>query len=391
VNEGSPPATRRLRLPARYVVTTLLFIVAVSAVVYLRAFAPVPARVHEVKRGEIREQVYGRGSIESEREAQLGFDLVGRLSDVLVEEGARVSLGQELARLSLEQVQADLRVATTGVAAARSSLARLSAEERRARATLGAAEREEADARELLSRGSISTNQLDLAQDQLRLARAELDRVLAQRAEATRSIEVAQGGATQRAVTVLRATLLAPFEGLISRRLREPGDTVAVGTTVLRLVDTDNVYVSAWIDETALHRVREGNPAIIELPSGERVSGVVSRVGWEADRQTHELLVDVKPNAPIGRVAIGQRADVWITTQTKPDVVRLPLPLVQRDAQGAYCYVDRGGRIAIERVQLGTPAPDASEITEGLRAGDTVLSPRDVAGVLPAGRRWKRL
>jgi hypothetical protein len=160
---------------------------------------------------------------------------------------------------------------------------------------------------------------------------------------------------------------------------------------VLRLVDTDNVYVSAWIDETALHRVREGNPAIIELPSGERVSGVVSRVGWEADRQTHELLVDVKPNAPIGRVAIGQRADVWITTQTKPDVVRLPLQLVQRDAQGAYCYVDRDGRIAIERVQLGTPAKDAFEITEGLRAGDTVLSPRDVAGVLPAGRRWKRL
>jgi len=391
VNEGSPPSTRRLRLPARYVVTSLLFIGAVSAVVYLRAFAPVPARAYEVKRGEIREQVYGRGSIESEREAQLGFDLVGRLSDVLVEEGARVSLGQELARLSLEQVQADLRVATTGVAAARSSLARLSAEERRARATLGAAEREEADARELLSRGSISTNQLDLAQDQLRLARAELDRVLAQRAEATRSIEVAQGGATQRAVTVLRATLLAPFEGLITRRLREPGDTVAVGTTVLRLVDTDNVYVSAWIDETALHRVREGNPAIIELPSGERVSGVVSRVGWEADRQTHELLVDVKPNAPIGRVAIGQRADVWITTQTKPDVVRLPLQLVQRDAQGAYCYVDRGGRIAIERVRLGTPAPDASEIIEGLRAGDTVLSPRDIAAVLPAGRRWKRL
>jgi multidrug resistance efflux pump len=37
---------------------------------------------------------------------------------------------------------------------------------------------------------------------------------------------------------MVRATLLAPFDGLITRRLREPGDTVSVGSTVLRIVDT---------------------------------------------------------------------------------------------------------------------------------------------------------
>ena len=75
------------------------------------------------------------------------------------------------------------------------------------------------------------------------MARAELDRVLAQRSEATRGIDVATGGAEQRRVAMVRATLLAPFDGLVTRRLREPGDTVTIGSTVLRIVDTNRVYV----------------------------------------------------------------------------------------------------------------------------------------------------
>ena len=123
-----------------------------------------------------------------------------------------MSLGQELARLSLDQARADLRTASSGVAAARTSLQRLAAEERRSRAVFEAAEREERRSHELLGKGAIARNELDAAQDALRIARADLDRVLAQRVEATRSIDVAEGGATEREVTVLRATLLAPFD-----------------------------------------------------------------------------------------------------------------------------------------------------------------------------------
>src|SRR5690606_23853713 len=120
------------------------------------------------------------------------------------------------------------------------------------------------------------------------LLRADLDRVLAQRAEATRGSEVASGSAEQRRVTVLRATLLAPFDGLVTRRLREPGDTVTIGSEVLRLVDTEDVRVRAWVDETTLPRLREGLPAEIRLPGrDETVRARVTRVGWESDRQTH--------------------------------------------------------------------------------------------------------
>jgi HlyD family secretion protein len=388
--EASTPRPRGwFRRRRRSLLVAVAIIAMLGVVIYVRAFAPVEARAHRVEQGEVVQQTFGRGTIESDREAQLGFDLVGRVSEILVDEGTRVSLGQELARLSPDQARADLRTATSGVAAARTSLQRLAAEERRSRAMFEAAEREERRNQELLGKGAIARHELDAARDTLRIARADLDRVLAQRVEATRSIDVAQGGATQREVTVLRATLLAPFDGLVTRRLREPGDTVAVGTTVLRVVDTDRVYVNAWIDETALGDIVEGQPALIVRPgSTTTTAGIVKRVGWESDRQTHELLVEVTPSAPLGRVAIGQRADVWIATKTKANVVRVPITFLHRDAAGTYCNVDRGGRIAVVRVRIGLVGQDVVEIVDGLQQGDTVLAPIKPGGTLATRRRW---
>ena len=64
---------------------------------------------------DLTQEAFGRGTIESQREALVGFDLAGRLSDILVEEEAEVSLGQELARLETSQAVADLRFATISV------------------------------------------------------------------------------------------------------------------------------------------------------------------------------------------------------------------------------------------------------------------------------------
>jgi len=379
-----------LRRHAKSLLALLALAVPVALVVYWRWLAPISVRTHRAQARAIASEVFGRGTIESGREAQLGFDLVGRLSDVLVDEGARVSLGQALARLYPEQVRADLRAATSGVAAARSSLERLEAEEQGAVDALQAATREQRRATELSSRGATSSQQLDLAEDALRIARSNLDRVLAQRVEATRSIEVAQGGAAQRGATMLRATLLAPFDGLITRRLREPGDTVAVGTTVLRLVDTERVYVSVWVDETVLGSIHEGQAASITLPGRPGATpGTVERVAWESDRQTHELLVDVTPSRSLGRIAMGQRADVWITTHSKARALQVPTAFVQRAAGSTFCNVDRAGRIEPVLVQLGVLGRETVEITSGLREGDTVLAARSPTTELLAGRRWK--
>lgn len=360
------------------------------SVMWFRVWSPVAVHVSGVERGVVTQQAFGRGTIESQREAAVGFDLVGRLSEVLVDEGARVTLGQELARLETDQAQADLRSAQTGVAAARASLQRLASEEERARAVLTTAEREATRLQGLVAAGAITNQQRDEAGDRLRLARADLDRVLAQRSEATRGIDVAAGGAEQRRVAMVRATLLAPFEGLVTRRLREPGDTVSVGSTVLRIVDTSRVYVNAAIDETLLPMLAIDQPAAILFPGqSESAAGKVTKIGWEADRQTHEILVEVTPEQNDRRVAIGQRADVRIEFARQERVLRLPIDMLHHDETGAFVYANDDGKISIVRPRLGLTGDGHVEVLAGLSEGDQVLASPRVGSPLPSGRRWE--
>lgn len=370
-----------------------LWIVALLAGVllvgWLRFWSPVSVEIARVDRGLVVEEAFGRGTIESQREAAVGFDLVGRLSEVLVEEGARVTLGQELARLETDQAQADLRSAQTGVGAARASLKRLAADEAKARALLATAEREAMRTAALFEAGAVAGLQQDEASDRLRVARTELDRVLALRSEATRGIDVATGGVEQRRVAMVRATLLAPFDGLVTRRLREPGDSVAVGSTVLRIVDTSRVYVSAAMDESVLSRLAADQPATISFPGASAPApGRVTRVAWEADRQTHELLVEITPERLDRRVAIGQRADVRIEIARQASTLRLPIRMLHHDRRGPFVYANRGGKIAVVRPRFGLTGIDHVEVLDGLAEGDVVLAAPRVGDALPPGRRW---
>lgn len=368
-----------------------LGLLIVALVVRHRFFATVPVRSHKIASGDVVVEVFGRGTIESRREVQLGFDLTGRISDLLVDEGDRVKLGQVLGHLAPEQFVADVHSATSGVQLARSAIARLEADEHRALATINFATAEEARIRRLAASGTVSTRDLDLAVQQLELAKAELERVRATRDEARHQIGVASKTAESRNVTAARAALVSPFDGIVVRRLRDTGDTATVGTTVFRVVATDALWSRAWVDESALPQLREGQPVKVRLGSDSKPSlrGTVDRIGREVDRQTHELLVDVLLTVVPARIAIGQRADVWIETERRKDVTLLPLAFMHRDGETAFSYVDRGSRIRRVPVSLGAQGTDDVQVTANLAPDDVVLDALQAGALLPEGRRWR--
>jgi HlyD family secretion protein len=368
-----------------------LGLLLVALVVRYRLFATVPVRSHKIARGDVVVEIFGRGTIESRREVQLGFDLTGRISDLLVDEGDRVKLGQVLGHLAPEQFVADVRSASSGVSLARAAIARLEADEHRATANIVFATSEEARIRRLATAGTVSTRDLDLAVQQLELARAELERVRATHDEARHQIGVANKTAESRNVTAARAALVSPFDGIVVRRLRDTGDTATVGTTVFRVVATDALWSRAWVDESALPLLREGQTVQVRLGSDAKPSlvGTVDRIGREVDRQTHELLVDVLLTAVPARVAIGQRADVWIEVDRRKDATRLPLAFVHRSGERTLCYVDRGGRIRYVPVALGAFGTDDAEVLANLVPNDLVLEAPEAGALLPEGRRWR--
>lgn len=386
-----PPKPHRQRRSYRRWLKVLPLVLVAGAVGYVRFVKPIDVQTARVTRGELVTGAFGRGTVESRREAQLGFDLAGRLSDIQVDEGDRVKLGQVLAHLSPEQYDAELRTAASGANLAHAAMGRLEAEQRRAEATLSFAESEEQRARTLASTGVVSARDLDLAVQQLALAKAERDRVRAAHAEAARGIEVASGSVQQRRAVSMRTALVSPFDGLVIRRFRDPGDTVAVGATVLRVVATDRLWVRAWVDEGALVQLKEGQPAQVSFPgdASHAYIGKVDRIGREADRQTHELLVDVAMDTLPERIAIGQRADVRIELSRTPEVARLASSFIQREGSAAFCYVDRGGRIARVPVVVGRTDQGWVEIVSGMAEGDLALAPTTQGASLATGRRWR--
>ena len=164
------PSHPRRVLAIIYRLRWVLGVLAIGLLIaWFKVWSPVHVKMARVERGTVVLEAFGRGTIESQREAAVGFDLIGRVSEVLVDEGGRVTIGQELARLETSQSQAELKSAQTGVGAARAALQRLAADEERARTLLATAEREARRTQALFDAGAVPGQQRDDMRDKLAL------------------------------------------------------------------------------------------------------------------------------------------------------------------------------------------------------------------------------
>jgi HlyD family secretion protein len=242
-------------------------------------------------------------------EARLGFQAGGRIVEIAPREGDRVAAGQVLARLDPAEAEARRAQAAAQVSAARAQLAELERGARpeelaQARSALDAARERQADAgrdleraRMLYEGGAIAREALDKAGTALDVARSQREQASEQlqlvqagprreRIEAARA-QVEQAEAALRAVhvTLENAVLLAPFDGVVTVRHREPGEVVSPGAPVLSLLDPEDRWVRIYVPEDRLGAVHLGAAAAITADTfpGKRYPGEVSYVGSQAE------------------------------------------------------------------------------------------------------------
>jgi HlyD family secretion protein len=248
------------------------------------------------------------GTVEA-TDAQLGFQVAGRIVALGPREGDRVESGAEIARLDASEVTARRDQSAATLAVVRAQLAELEAgyrseEVAQARAQHAAARERAADAerdrertRILFEGGAVSREALDKAVLALELATAQRD----QTAEQLRLLERgprrerldaarAQVTAAEAAVAGLDALLAqhvlrAPFAGVITVRHREPGEIVPAGAAVVTLLDSRDRWVRIYVPENRLGEVRLGQPAAIRSDTfpDKRYDGEVAFIASEAE------------------------------------------------------------------------------------------------------------
>lgn len=248
------------------------------------------ARSAEQHDGPLR--LYGNVDI---REVQLAFRQPGRLAEMIFEEGDAVSAGTRMALLDPQPYQETLAAAEASVQVAEAELAKLrsglrpqeitQAREalRQAQALAEDSEREYQRHSRLLPSGASSQRNVDAARTARDRAAAGLGAAraaLSQATEGFRSEDIAAAQARLAAAQATRAQaataladteLLAPSDGTVIARVREPGSMLGSQSTVYSLSLDRPVYVRAYVGEPELGRIAPGTRVRVSSDSSDKV------------------------------------------------------------------------------------------------------------------------
>ncbi len=349
---------------------------------------PSAVLAHPVSHGPVVSEVMGTGTLEARVRATLGSKVAGRIETILVDQGQRVQANQILVRLDGTDLKRQVDMARADQAAAKAAVARAQADQTRFRAVLTAARREHERIRELVARNVLSQSDVDKAQDAVQIAEAGLGAAGSAVVEALRRETASARSLEFQEVRLAETVIRAPFDGLITRRHREPGDVLVPGSPVLSLIATDELWISAWVDETEIARLAPRQPARVvfrSLPE-RNFSGTVSRLGAEVDRETREFIVDVLVKELPKNWAVGQRAEVYVEVGRAEDALSVPARLIGRRAGASGVFVHEDGRARWREVVLGLAGRGVVEVKEGLQVGDQVLEPRGQRGLRDGAR-----
>jgi len=351
----------------------LLLILAVGAG-YWRFGRTVDVPAVVAFQGTIPAYVLGPGSMQARVPVTLSARVNATVAEVYVDVGDDVEEGQLLVMLDDRDLSARRGVVRgqqeavlRNIEGARAALAKAQADLELARS------RQRRDA-ELLGRGFVSQAVADASNAALDGAAAGVES--ARSALAAREADArALAQEARYADTVLSYTrVVAPMGGIVVQRLSEAGNTVVPGTSLLKIVDPETLWIATRVDESVVGRVQPGQPASIRLRSGEVLPGKVARIARQSDAATRELDVHVAFDEAPERFAIDQEAEVRIAVGEDAGIV-VPLTALIRDRTGRQgVLLIEAGRTRFQPVR--TASADARQVVvrEGLSGGESVVA-----------------
>jgi RND family efflux transporter MFP subunit len=311
---------------------------------------PVPVGAVIAERAGIRAVVRASGIVTPAEGAE--FLVVApepaRIAEVLKAEGDPVASGDVLVRFDLPSATQEVTRLAADVAAAEAQFENARINQQRAA--------------DFVERGLVARRDRDIADRELADAQAALERVRSQHARAVKAAE--------------RATIRAPFDGVVAARRHNPGDLVVSTSAdpVLRIVDPRRLDLVATVGEADIPRVVPGATARISGPA-TGMPVVLTVVRRLADRAAPDgtmpfLLVFAEP--PM--LAVDARVDVEIDAEERADAVLVPAEALIRDGGDMVLMVAAGARAERRVVTTGITDDDRVEVTSGVRAGELVIT-----------------
>ncbi len=368
----------------RIALVIALLVAAGLALYWATRPKPIAVAVAEIATGQVETTLANTraGTVEACQRTKLSTIIGGRIEYLGVKEGDKVAKGQLLLKLwnDDQQAQAELARAQIALSARRGDEACIAAVN---------AENEAKRQAELRERGFVSPSKEEAARTEAAVRRAACN---------TARADVAQAEAKLKATRVEqgRVALYAPFAGTVAKIVGELGEystpsPPGVPTPpAIDLIDDSCLYVKAPMDEVDAPKIRPGQTVRITLDAlpGRTLPGKVRRVApyvsaVEKQARTVDIEVDFDRPGEAGPLLVGYSADVEIVLETRDAVPRIPTAAIQ---EGGHVLVLAGDRLEERRIRTGLANWEYTEVTEGLQAGERIVTSLERAGVKAGAR-----
>jgi HlyD family secretion protein len=316
--------------------------------------APAPETI-AVARRDLDPVIRARGIIKPSvgSEVKVGSRVSGIVSDLHVKTGDRVTKGQLLAELDPTELQAQLNQAeaTLNNARAQQDYALLDVERKRT----------------LFEENLVSQNELDRAERTFEVAESSVQQAVA-------NLDYAR-------IQVRYTKINSPISGVVASVTTQEGETVAASfsaPTFVTIIDLDGLEVWAYVDETDIGRVKEGQRAIfgVETYSGTNFDGRVTTIYPKAEileggvKYVTILQITPIPGKPL-RPEMTTR--VLLPLEKVRNALVVPDGAIHRGELEKFVFVLQGSSRVKRVVTAGAGDGEVTEILSGLTEGDRVI------------------
>ena len=347
-----------------------------------------------VARGAIVETVVATGNVLTPYRANIGSQITGAVSEVLVEEGERVARGQRLIVLDDSELRAAVVQAEGALAGAEARMRQLkeltlpTARELLAQtqATLTNAQKTLERTETLEKTGAATVASLDDARRAYDVARAQMN--AAQFAVYTSSpggsdyvmaetqVTQAQANLDTSRARLAYATVVSPRAGVLISRNVERGYVVQPGSPLLVLAPDGKTQIELQIDERNLGKLALGQQAFVSADAypEKRFPAVLSYINPSVDinRASVEVKLDVKD--PPSYLRQDMTVSVDIEVARKDDALIVPARSIHDERSGApWALGVRDGRAYKQQLKIGLRGATQVEVLEGLAEGAWAL------------------
>jgi HlyD family secretion protein len=268
-------------------------------------------------RGRANDQASRASGYVEATEVRVAPEVGGRILEIRVREGDRVSAGALIARLDdtetaialrrahqaaaqlrllqagarsedvrqasaqLESAQADVKAADAELQSARADLSRFEA-----LLASNAGSRKQRD--DAATRAAVTEARVNAARERARAASEALARLKAgARAEeisaARARVAVAEAQIDSLAENQKDATLTSPVSGFVTAKLADAGEVIARGTPIVTVTDLEHAWANVYVDEPLVPQLKLGQPATLVTDAGQRVQGTITFISPKAE------------------------------------------------------------------------------------------------------------